>query len=147
MKKIALLWVFVIFFGDAGESMIDRTGYHIGVGGSGFLFVNEPMLIPTFDLSLEYGLTPQSTILFEHHGYLIAGLVSLEYKYYLQESVNTFYLKGGAIGAYALDYGAEINTGVFKVGAGYAWNHLECDISVVGDSTDIVPIVSVRYKF
>ena len=147
MKKIALFWVFMIFCSDAGESMIDRTGYHMGVGGSGFIFVDEPIVIPTFDLSLEYGLTQKSTILLEHHGYLVAGLVSLEYKYYLEETSNTFYLRGGAIGAYALDYGAEINTGVFKVGAGYAWKHLEWDICAVCDSKDIIPMVSLRYKF
>jgi len=147
MKRIVAIWVCVIFSMEADESSIDRTGYHTGIGGSAFMFTDEPFMIPTFDVTLEYGLTPQSTILLEHHGYFVAGLVSLEYKYYLQDAANTFYVKGGAIGAYALDYGAEINTGVFKVGVGFAWNHLESDISIIGDSAEIIPVLSVRYKF
>jgi len=147
MRKIVFLWVSVIFAIYADESKIDRTGYHTGLGGSGFLFTDEPIILPTFDLTLEYGMTHQSTLLLEHHGYFIAGLVALEYKYYLENDRDTFYVMGGAVGAYALDYGGELDTGVFKAGLGYAWNHVESDITVIGDSTDIVPTLTVRYKF
>ena len=53
----------------------------------------------------------------------------------------------GGVGVYAVGYGGELNTGVYKAGIGYAWNHVESDINVIGDSTGGTGMLSVRYKF
>ena len=126
---------------------IDRTGYHTGIGGTVVAFDGEPYVLPAFDLSLEYGMTRQSTLLLEHHGFFVGGLLALEYKYYMQDTRDTFYVMAGGVGVYAVGYGGELNTGVYKAGIGYAWNHVESDINVIGDSTGGTGMLSVRYKF
>jgi len=147
MKKIVTLCIYALTYTQASDISIDRAGYHTGLGGSVVLFDSQPYVLPAFDISLEYGMSRQSTIVLEHHGYLLAGLMALEYKYYMQDDKDSFFWEAGVMGVYAVDYGAGVADGVYKVGLGYAWNHVESDIFAMGDSTGGLMGLSVRYKF
>ena len=131
---------------QAKDNTINRTGFHTGVGGSFLVAPELDIPIPMLNVTLEYGFSPQSTVLLEHHGYVVGGGIALEYKHYIKEATETFYVMGGVIGGYMVD--EDISDGVLpKIGLGYAWNHLESDIFTFGDSEDIVLGISVRYKF
>lgn len=149
MKKTILsilLLVGLASFSYAEEIAIDRTGYHSGVGGSIVASDDDSETLPVLNLSLEYGLTPQSTIMLEHHGYIIAGFTALEYKYYMRESRDIFYWVGGIGTGHVLDY-SDSDGILSKIGLGYAWGHLESDIFAIIDKDIVVSGLSLRYKF
>lgn len=133
------------FYSHAEELTIDRTGYHTGLGGNLVVANDDSEALPVFNLSLEYGLTSQSTVVLEHHGFLIAGFTVLEYKYYAANSRDTFYGMGGVGVGHVLDDDA--GDILSKIGLGYAWNHLESEFFVVADDDLLFSALSLRYKF
>lgn len=146
MKETLLLIILgcLTSFSYGKEITTDRTGYHTGLGGSIVVSNEDQEVLPVVNLSLEFGLTPQSTVVLEHHGYLIAGFTALEYKYYVRDNRDTFYWMGGVGAGHIIDYAEGV---VSKIGLGYAWNHLESDIFVVLDKEIEISGLSLRYKF
>ena len=136
---------------------IDRRGWHFGIGvslfpgvGGGDMFEEGKLfVVPTLDMSLDYGVSPQLSVGLESKNLLVIGLNMLYLKYYIIESKNSTYFTGGISLPYSLDDLDEENETVpvgVKAGMGYAWNNIELEASVHYDKSTYFDL-SWRYKF
>jgi len=150
MKKIiivSLLQAVSILASD--NEYINRTGWHFGLGigyhDKLYLKNSEVNAIPLLGLSFEYGLSPQLSLGLEYKGIILGGLTALQMKYYLSDENNSLFFTGGIEHAYNAPDSFDSEVGA-KLGIGYAWKHLEIEISghqgrdVSGDGV-------LRYKF
>ena len=134
MKKIIivlLLQAVSISANDNGH--VDRTGWHFGLGAGYhntlYLKNTEVNDIPLLGLSIEYGLSQQSSIGLDYKGIGFSGFSALQLKHYLLDTKNSIFFTGGIEHAYnAGDHPVDAEIGA-KAGLGYAWNHLEVEIS------------------
>lgn len=106
-------------------------------------------VVPTLNISLDYGLSAQLSVGFESKNLLLIGLNTLYLKYYTIEAKNNTFFTGGVSLPYALYDSDEENETVpvgVKAGIGYAWNHIELESSVHYDKSTYFDL-SLRYKF
>ena len=159
MKKMIILYILYIGLIPANANdYIDRSGWHFGMGVSLFPVIGcgdmieegQVVVLPTLDMLLDYGISPQLSIGFESKNWLVIGNNTLHLKYYTVEAENSTYFTGGISLPYAfyddLDEDNEtISVGV-KAGVGYAWNHRELEVSIHHHESTYFDL-SWRYKF
>ena len=121
------------------EEIYDDMSNVIGHGN------RQCLAIPLPNVSVGYGFSPQFKLNFESKTLVLAGTLELKGQYYLKDAHDTFYLHGGVMGLYAIDYGAGELTG--GLGFGYAKGHMEYELGVIHPSSDSIFSLSVKYIF
>jgi len=104
--------------------------------------------IPLVDLSVGYGFTPQLKVNLEMQSLLIGGFVGVEAQYYINDeyAVDSMYVYAGAMQAYIIDDGFSSTT-LGSIGVGYAKEHMEYEIGVVGAQGKALLNLSGKYMF
>lgn len=163
MTKIYI--TIILFYSLVGSRLIcahdevERKGWNVAVGlaalggcdkdyiykDNGDLIDSERFCfaLPVLDFSFGYGISRQVQINLQTKSLFLAGLIGIEGQYYFHDEAETGYIYAGAMKAYALGYGTSPEV-VGSLGIGYAKNHAEYEIGIVGK--DIITM-SVKYVF
>jgi len=147
---------------SAGEN-VNREGLHFGAGiavlGGQVTETTIDTLnninkkkfftaIPTLDVSIGYGFTPQFKINLTTQTLLVGGLLNLESQYYINNEINTMYVHAGITKAYnTKNYDSFSNKIAGSIGVGYAHNHMEYDISIGNSGSAMWFTLSANYLF
>lgn len=103
------------------------------------------LAFPFPNVSVGYGFSPQFKLNLESKTFFLAGTLELKGQYYLKNEQDTFYLHGGIMGIYAIDYGVSGAAG--ELGIGYAKGHMEYELGVIHPSSDPLFFLSAKYIF
>ena len=159
--KFIILFVVIVcnIIVFAEDDVLERKDFNFGMGiallsGCGSS-MDEPedsgektkfcLAVPTLDLSVGYNFTPQLKVNLETETLMVGGFVGIEAQYYIQDEVNSMYVYTGAMKGYMLDAGFSETLGSF--GVGYVKEHMEYEVGVVGQNTDVFVDLSLKYMF
>jgi len=165
MKKIykkgvlfVLLWTQI----EAHEEQIDRSGFSFGMGMNVIagcekddIYDEESNIVdtdtycgalPFVNLSLGYGITPQTKLNLELKTLIFAGALELKTQYYVENREDTIYWYGGAGVLYAVGHGAD-TWAVGDLGVGYAKGHTEYEIGIMKTSGSQAPMLTLGIKY
>lgn len=161
MKYTYIIIQFLIIFNIevSAQEVLERKDFSFGMGmallsgcGSGTEEVNSIkektkfcIAIPTLDLSVGYHFTPQVKVNFEVQTLMVGGFVGVEAQYYINDKVESAYVYTGATRGYMLEEGFSQTLG--NIGVGYAKEHMEYEVGVMGKNADVLVDLSIKYMF